>query len=76
MQFLHDLHAIIQVRQELSWKLKELNYQNETVQMSGSAMDIELLNRVRDRLRETTGSNVVITDTDLSGDQVSFRMKW
>jgi hypothetical protein len=76
MQFLHDLHAISQVRKELSWKLKELNFQNETVQMSGSAKDIELLNRMRDRLRETTGSNVVITDTDLSEGQVSFRMKW
>ena len=76
MQFLNDLHAISQVRKELTWTLKELSFQDQTVQMSGSAKDIELLNRMRDRLRETTGSNVVITDTDLSNGQVSFRMKW
>jgi len=76
MQFLRDLDAISQVRKQLTWTLKELSFENERVQMSGSAKDIKLLNRMRDKLRETTGRNVTITDTDLSDGQVSFRMKW
>jgi len=75
-EFLEQLQVLSEVYQKTSWKLREFSFRNGNLQMSGSAKDIDLLNKMRDQLQQKSGRKVVITDTDLSDKQVSFRMKW
>ncbi len=74
--FLRYLQAVSRVRQQVAWELSELNFRDGSIEMSGSARDINLLNRLRDQLQAELGSDVTITDTDLSEAHVAFRMKW
>jgi len=73
---LRQLDLLGRAWREKSWTLSELNFDGGTVKMSGSAADIDSLNKIRDKLSQESGREVVISDTDLSGGRVSFRMKW
>lgn len=75
-EFLNQLQLLSQAWREKAWQLSEFSIDNGVVQMSGSADDIDSLNKIRDRLSSASGREVTISDTDLTGSRVSFRMKW
>jgi len=75
-QFLQQLQHVSELYQSGAWEMKELNFQNGKMQMSGVVKDIDSLNRMKEQLQQKSGQQVVISDTDLSGEKVSFRMKW
>lgn len=75
-KFLEQLQVLSQVHQKTSWQLHEISSRNGEIRMSGSAKDIDSLNRMRDQLQQRSGQKVVITNTDLSDNRVSFWMKW
>lgn len=75
-EFLKQFQALGQAYRNVPWQLKEFSYDGGAMQVSGSAEDIANLNRIRDQLQKASGHDVVITDTDLSDNKVSFRMKW
>lgn len=75
-QFLEQLQHVSRLYKSISWEMNELDFRGGEMQMSGAAKDIDSLNRMRDQLQQLSGRNVMISDTDLSGGVVSFRMKW
>lgn len=75
-QFLEQLQHISGLYQDSSWEMNELDFRDGEMKMSGVVKDIDSLNRMKDQLQQKSGRSVVITDTDLSGEKVSFRMKW
>jgi len=75
-QFLDQLQLVSQLYQDISWEMSELEFRGGEMRMSGAAKDIDSLNKMRDQLQQKSGREVVISDTDLSGGKVTFRMKW
>jgi type II secretion system protein L len=74
--FLDQLQHVSNLYRNISWEMSELDFHDGEMRMSGTASDIESLNTMRDQLQKSSGRNVVISDTDLTGDRVSFRMTW
>jgi len=75
-QWLSQLNAIGQVYKSTPWILQELSFQDGVMKVSGKANDLETLNSIRELLQQETGRDVQLADTDLSGQQVAFRMHW
>jgi len=75
-QWLSQLNAIGQVYKNTPWMLRELSFQDGVMKVSGKANDLETLNNIRELLQQETGRDVQLDDTDLSGQQVAFRMHW
>lgn len=73
---LRQLQLLGSTWREISWQISEISFNGGGVQMSGTASDIDSLNKIRDLLGKESGRDVVISDTDLSAGKVSFRMKW
>jgi len=74
--FLSSLKAVSQVFRTEPWKLKTLELRDGEMQMTGEVKDIEALNRIQTNLKESLQKDVKIADTNIRGEQVSFRMQW
>lgn len=75
-QWLSQMNAISHVYKKTPWILQELSFQDGVMKVSGKADNLETLNGIRDMLQQETGRDVRLADTDLSGQQVAFRMHW
>ncbi|OIP99003.1 MAG: hypothetical protein AUK35_08490 [Zetaproteobacteria bacterium CG2_30_46_52] len=71
-----QLAAIHSVFEKNAWQIEELKFDDKGSTMSGKISTLERLNAIRDALAAATNSEVVIADTDLSGKEVSFRLRW
>jgi len=74
--WLRQIAAVHRVYQQTPWKIRELLFHDGKMTMSGAATDLQALNRIREALQQQTGKKVKLLDTDLSGNQVKFRMTW
>jgi len=74
--WLQQLAAINRVYAKIPWDMRELEWGNGQVKMSGKAPGLQVLNSIRQALQKQTGIEVKLLDTDLSDQQVSFRMQW
>lgn len=75
-QWLSQMNAIGQVYKKIPWILQELSFQDGVMKISGKANSLETLNSIHELLRQETDRDVQLADTDLSGQQVAFRMYW
>ncbi|TLS67317.1 hypothetical protein FEF65_07775 [Mariprofundus erugo] len=75
-RWLQQVAAVHQVYKATSWQMGELEWQDGVMKMSGKAANLQLLNVIRQSLQKQTGRDVKLLDTDLSGQQVTFRMQW
>jgi len=74
--WLQQIVGVHRVYQQIPWKIRELEFHNGKMTMSGTAADLQTMNRIRDALQKQTGKKVKLQDTDLSGAEVKFRMAW
>ncbi|MDX8406664.1 MAG: GspL/Epsl periplasmic domain-containing protein [Mariprofundus sp.] len=74
--WLQQLAAIDGVYSDTPWDMRELEWRNGHMKMSGKAGSLQMLNSLRQALQQKTGAEVTLLDTDLSGEQVNFRMQW
>jgi len=74
--WLQQIVGVHRVYQQIPWKIRELVFRNGEMIMSGTAADLQTMNRIRDALQKQTGKKVKLQDTDLSGTEVKFRMAW
>jgi len=63
-------------KEQPGWTMKEFRFDDGEFRLNGSAGDIASMNRMREWLSEKTGREIMIVDTQLNGQQISFRMKW
>jgi len=75
-QWLQHLQNIARVHQQTAWEIKELSFQDGRMMMTGLAKDLATMNRIQQLLQQQSGQNVKLQDTDLSGNQVRFKMVW
>lgn len=71
-----QLAAIHSVFKNNAWQVEELKFNAKGSTMSGKISTLAQLNAIRDALAAATKAEVVIADTDLSGKEVSFRLRW
>jgi len=74
--WLRQIGDINRVYQKTPWKIKMLLFQDGEMSMSGAATDLQALNRIRAALQQQSGKRIKLKDTDLSGNQVAFRLVW
>ncbi|MDQ6954703.1 MAG: hypothetical protein Q9M20_04595 [Mariprofundaceae bacterium] len=74
--FLSSLKAVSAVYRTEDWMLKTLELRDGEMQITGKVKDIETLNRMQASLKKALQKNVKIADTNIRGEQVSFRMQW
>ncbi|MDX8382800.1 MAG: hypothetical protein R8M45_01885 [Ghiorsea sp.] len=58
------------------WQMQELKIDKDGILLAGKVDSLHTLNTMRTALEKMSGSAVQIADTDLSGGEVSFRMRW
>jgi len=75
-QWLRHIEAIHRSYQQLNWKIKALSFQHGNMSISGQTADLQRMNKVHQSLQQETGQQVKIQDTDLSNNQVKFKMVW
>ena len=75
-QYLQYLEAIHRSYQQTDWTIKELSFQNSRMSISGQTSDLQRMNKIHLSLQQATGQDVTIQDTDLSNNQVRFKMVW
>jgi len=74
--WLQRMQSVQRVYQQTAWKIKTLSLENGHISMSGSIGDLQTMNKIRQALQQEMGVPVKVRDTDLSGQQVQFRMAW
>jgi len=76
VSFLLALQAVAQVYQKQSWQLQSLELRDGEIYMAGKVANLERLNQLQAALQQALGKSVRLDDTNLSGEQVAFRMHW
>lgn len=74
---LQEIDFIRQVYAKTPWEMLELDYSDTGIELSGNAKDLQRVNQIRDALQQAAGTEVQLTDTNLTkGGHVDFRMHW
>ncbi|MDX8388814.1 MAG: hypothetical protein R8M46_09850 [Ghiorsea sp.] len=71
-----QLNGISSVFKTQPWDMQELKIDMKGSSISGKVSSLDTLNNIRKLLEEKIGQKVQIADTDLNGDEVSFRITW
>ena len=71
-----QLNIISAVFKKHPWHMQELRINNNEVVLSGQVNSLDTLNDISNALSEKLGKKVKITDTNLKGNEVTFRMRW
>jgi len=74
--WLQSIQGVERVYQRIPWQIKVLSLQHGRMTMSGSVSDLQTMSKIRQALQQEVGVAVKVRDTDLSGNQVQFRMAW
>jgi len=72
----NQLMIISQVFKETSWQMESLNIGTSGTTLAGKVNSLDKLNSIKDKLAKLMQRDVRIADTDLNGDEVSFRIRW
>ena len=75
-RWLQQLAIINKVYKQTPWDMRELEWREGVMKMSGRAGSLQELNTIRQALQQQTATEVRLLDTDLNGQQVNFRMEW
>jgi len=71
-----QLQRISQVFEAQAWQMQEVKMDAAGVLLTGKIESLSALNKVRDLLAKKMDTEVNIADTDVSGDEVTFRIRW
>jgi len=74
--FLMGLQAISQVYKQYTWHINSLELRNDEMYMAGEVKDIKALNQIQAALQTALQRDVNIIDTNMSNQQVRFRIHW
>jgi len=74
--WLQEVEGVQRVYQKTPWKIKVLSLDHGKTTMTGSVIDLQSMNKIREALQKEMGTVVKILDTDLSSAQIQFRMAW
>ncbi len=72
----HQLSIISKVFEQHAWQMQDLRIDDEGTQVTGKVKDLDTLNTIREKLAQEASTSVQITDTDLNGDAVAFKVRW
>ncbi|MDX8381567.1 MAG: GspL/Epsl periplasmic domain-containing protein [Ghiorsea sp.] len=72
----NQLAIISQVFKETPWKMQSLNIRKSGTTLAGKVNSLDKLNTIKDKLSQGLQLDVRVADTDLKGDEVSFRISW
>jgi len=72
----NQLLVISQVFKETPWKMQSLNIGKSGTTLAGKVNSLDKLNTIKDKLSHGLQLDVRVADTDLKGDEVSFRISW
>lgn len=75
-QWLQHMQAINRVYQKTPWMMKNISFKNGRMTMTGQSKDLQSMNKIHQAIQSETGKKVEIQDTDLSGNQVKFKLVW
>jgi len=75
-QWLQHMQVINSVYQKITWTMHEVTFKDGRMTISGQAKDLQTMNRLQQALQSESGKKVNIKDTDLSGNQVKFKLVW
>jgi hypothetical protein len=70
------LEIISKVFQETPWQMQEFNLVRGSITLAGKVSSLDTLNTIKDKLTKLSQSDVQVADTDLNGNEVSFRLRW
>ncbi len=71
-----QLYALSQTFMKTPWEMQDFSMSKRGISLAGKVKDLDTLNQIRNDLSEKLGRDVQIADTDLKGNQVTFRMRW
>lgn len=71
-----QLDIISKTFEKKPWQMKELSINDGKVVLAGKVNSLNTLNTIRDELASLSKAEVQVADTDLNGDEVSFRVRW
>jgi len=71
-----QLYALSQTFINTPWEMQDFSISKRGINLAGKVKDLDTLNSIRTDLAKHLGADVQIADTDLKGDEVSFRMRW
>ncbi|HIP07156.1 MAG TPA: hypothetical protein EYG66_04720, partial [Mariprofundaceae bacterium] len=71
-----QLYALSQTFIKTPWEMQDFSMGKRGISLAGKIKDLDTLNQVRNNLSAKLGRDVQIADTDLKGNQVTFRMRW
>jgi len=74
--FLFALQAMSQVYKKHPWRMSSLELRDGKMYMAGDVKDIKALNKIQSELQHILQGNVRISDTNMNGKHVVFRMQW
>ena len=75
-QWLQHMQVINRVYQKTPWKMNEVSFKDGRMTISGQTKDLQSMNKLHQALQLESGEEVKIQDTDLSGNQVKFKLVW
>lgn len=76
VKLLNQVAIVNRVYASNPWQMKELSFSEGKMQLSGIATDLASMNKIQQLLQKESSLNVSLKDSDLSGNQVKFRMSW
>ena len=74
--FLSSLQAVSRVYKAIPWQLHSLTLRDGVMLIAGEVSDINTLNKIQAELKKRLQRDVQIADTNMRGNQISFRMQW
>ena len=75
-QWLHHIESINAVYRQTPWTINSISFQQGIMSMTGQTGDLQSMNRLLKALQQKSGLDIKIQDTDLSQNQVRFKMLW
>ena len=75
-QVIQQLNKISAAFKAHPWQMQELRINGNEVTISGKVSSLDTLNDISNVLQKELDQKVKITDTDLNGNEVTFRMRW
>ena len=71
-----QLFALSQTFINTPWEMQDFSISKRGSSLAGKVKDLDTLNTIRTGLAKHIGRDVQVADTDLKGNEVSFRMRW
>ncbi len=71
-----QLYIISQAFKTTPWQMQSLTFDQSGASMTGQVHSLDALNIIKEKLTQLSGREVRITDTNLKGNEVVFKVRW